>query len=55
MCHSTHRPCQVFVSDNTNTDFCYNASLSATETINVRVIAINDAPTVRIPTLKQKT
>jgi hypothetical protein len=43
---------QVFVSDNTYTDFCYNASLSVTETINVRVIAINDAPTVQIPTLK---
>jgi len=37
---------KIFVSDLGNTDECYNATLTAEETINIRVVAINDPPVI---------
>ena len=39
----------VWVSDQGYTDECYNATLSSSETINIRVVAVNDAPKIRQP------
>jgi len=39
----------VWVNDQGYTDECYNNSQSATQTINVRVIGVNDPPQLSIP------
>ena len=40
---------KVWVSDMGYTDECYNASLTASETINIRVVGVNDPPVVFKP------
>jgi len=40
---------EIWVSDQGMTDECYNSSLSVTETINIRVVGINDPPTLQEP------
>lgn len=39
----------AWVSDDGYTDECYNASLVATQTINIRVVGLNDKPVIKAP------
>jgi len=39
----------VWVSDGGFTDECYNATLVAKQTINIRVVGLNDAPVIEAP------
>lgn len=40
---------RIWVSDRGMTDECYNSTLIATETLNIRVVAVNDPPVVLPP------
>ncbi len=40
---------EIYVEDFGNTDECYNNSLTAFEVINIRVVAVNDRPSVTAP------
>jgi len=37
---------EVFVSDQGNTDECYNSTLTQEESVNIRVVAVNDPPVI---------
>eukprot|EP00961_Rhodomonas_salina_P185266 2501576-Rhodomonas_salina.5 len=40
---------EVWVSDQGYTDECYNSSLAVVETVSIRVVGINDPPTLTVP------